>query len=135
MKAEPSFKSSAVEAAFTAFPEPAREGLLMLRSLVFETAGTTPYVGVLEETLKWGQPAYLTPESKSGSTIRLGRPKEGGFAIYVHCQTTILSDFRDIFPHDFVYEGNRAIHFKDSKSLSVDKLRLLIRSALTYHLR
>ncbi len=134
-EAKPPFKDPDVKAKFASFPEPARTGLVTLRNLIFETAETTPKVGALEEALKWGQPAYLTPETKSGSTIRLGLPKQGGFAIYTHCQTTILSDFRSIFPDDFVYEGNRAIHFKDGEVLSLEKLRLLIRWALTYHLK
>ena len=102
---------------------------------IFDTAAETPGVGALEETLKWGQPAYLTPESKSGSTIRLGLPKAGGFALYTHCQTTLLADFRDVFPGDFVYEGNRAIRFRDGDALPLDKLRLLVRRALTYRLK
>ena len=133
--AAPRFKDPDVEAKYASFPKPARRGLLTLRGLIFETAGTTPGVGALEETLKWGQPAYLTPETKSGSTIRLGLPKQGGFAIYAHCQTTILSDFQSIFPDDFVYEGNRAIHFADNEALPLEKLRLLISHALTYHLK
>lgn len=135
MEAKPAFKDPDVEAKFASFPEPARAGLLALRGLIFETAKTTPDIGALQERLKWGQPAYLTPETRSGSTIRLGLPKQGGFALYTHCQTTILSDFRNLFPDDFVYEGNRAIHFKDSKALPFEKLRLLIHSALTYHLK
>ena len=134
-KAEPPFTDPDVEAVFASFPEPERSGLLMVRGLIFETAETTPGVGALEETLKWGQPAYLTPATKSGSTIRLGLPKQGGFAIYTHCQTTILTDFRSMFPDDFVYEGNRAIHFGAGAALPLDKLRLLIHGALTYHLR
>lgn len=135
MKARLHFEDPDVEARFAAFPEPARTGLLTLRRLIFETARETPRVGAVQETLKWGQPAYLTPETKSGSTIRLGVPKQGGFALYTHCQTTLLSDFRSIFPDDFVYEGNRAIRFKDSETLPLDKVRLLISSALTYHLK
>ena len=134
-KAEPPFTDPDVEAVFASFPEPERSGLLMVRGLIFETAETTPGVGALEETLKWGQPAYLTPATRSGSTIRLGLPKQGGFAIYTHCQTTILTDFRSMFPDDFVYEGNRAIHFDAGEALPLDKLRLLIHGALTYHLR
>ena len=132
---DPAFEDPDVEAAFAAFPEDARAGLLRLCSLIFETAASTPGVGRLQETLKWGQPAYLTPETKSGSTIRLGLPRQGGFALYAHCQTTIVSDFQTIFPDDFVYEGNRAVHFEDAATLPVDKLSMLIRSALTYHLR
>ena len=108
---------------------------MRLRELIFETAEQTEGVGRLEETLKWGQPAYLTPETKSGSTIRLGRPKQGGIAIYTHCQTSIIADFQSLFPDELTYEGNRAVHFEMDKALPLDKLQLLIRSALTYELR
>lgn len=129
------FKDPAVEAAFNAFPEPERAGLLELRELILTTAAETPEAGRIEETLKWGQPAYLTPETKSGSTIRLGLPKTGGFAIYTHCQTSLISDFQALFPDEFTYEGNRAIHFESGTPLPLEPLRLLIKSALTYHLK
>ncbi len=131
----PDFADAKVETAFAAFPERERRALLALRNLIFEVAASTPGVGPLQETLKWGQPAYVTPETKSGSTIRLGLPKSGGFAIYTHCQTSLISDFQTVFPDDFTYEGNRAIHFRDSAALEPDKIALLIRNALTYHQR
>ncbi|WP_227421470.1 DUF1801 domain-containing protein [Pacificispira spongiicola] len=125
------FQSPDVEAAFDAFPEPARGTLLALRALIFEVAAETPGVGAIEETLKWGQPAYLTPETKSGTTIRLGMPKTGGAALYTHCQTTVMSDFRALFPGEFTFDGNRAVLF--DTSADIEKLRMLIRHALTYH--
>ena len=134
-RASPAFASDDIASAFAAFPEPERAGLLSLRSLIFETAAKTPAVGRLSEALKWGQPAYLTPETKSGSTIRLGIPKSGGFAIYTHCQTTLLTDFQILFPDDFQYEGNRAIHFCAGDGLPLEKLEILVRNALTYHLK
>ncbi len=124
-----------MEAAFAAMPVEVKEGLLALRRLIFETAAQTPGVGALKETLKWGQPAYLTPETRSGSTIRLGVPKQGGFALYAHCQTTIISDFRTTFPDDFEFEGNRAVHFTPGKALPLDQLGLLVTNALTYHMK
>lgn len=93
-----------------------------------------PEIGRIQETLKWGQPSYLTPETKAGSTIRLGVPKQGGFALYAHCQTTIISDFQAIFGEDFRFDGNRAVTFSAHDEPDTDKLRLLVRSALTYHL-
>tara|TARA_R110002012_G_scaffold289175_1_gene482134 strand:+ start:181 stop:591 length:411 start_codon:yes stop_codon:yes gene_type:complete len=135
MQAFPSFDNPAVAAAYESFPQPEREGLLALRDLIFATAAETPGVGPLEECLKWGQPAYLTPQTGSGSTIRLGLPKQGGFALYTNCRTTLIPDFRSLFPDDFQYEGNRAVHFKEAAPLPLDPLRLLIRSALTYHLK
>lgn len=131
----PLFKDPDVEVTFAGFPPRSRRGLLTLRRLIFETAAATPGVGAVQETLKWGQPAYLTPETKSGSTIRLGRPKQGGFALYVHCRTSIISDFQSLFPDDFVYEGNRALLFEEGEALPIERLRLLIRNALTYHLK
>ena len=127
--------NNSVENAFQAYPLKERQGLLKLRALIFETAAETEGVGPLEETLKWGQPSYLTTKTKAGSTVRLGLPKTGGFAIYTHCQTSLMSDFQTLFPDDFVYEGNRAIHFQSEEDLQADKLRLLIKAALTYHLK
>ncbi len=69
------FDDPKVASVFDNFPKADRKGLLKLRALIFETAAQTRGVGQLNETLKWGQPAYLTPVSKSGSTIRLGLPK------------------------------------------------------------
>lgn len=128
------FADPAVEKVFEAFPASAREGLLRLRGLIFDIAAETDGVGPLQECLKWGQPAYLTPKSKSGTTIRLGKPKQGGFALYTHCQTTVMAEMRDLFPDDFTFEGNRAVHFAPGDDLPMDKLTILIRRALTYHL-
>ncbi|AVO39570.1 DUF1801 domain-containing protein [Pukyongiella litopenaei] len=131
----PPFQSAAVEQLFARFPDAERAGLLGLRRLIFDTAAGIPDVGRIEEALRWGQPAYLTPDTGSGSTIRLGLPKAGGYALYVHCQTTILPDFRSLFPDAFDYEGNRAVLFRPGRTPDDDKLRLLIAAALTYHLR
>lgn len=129
------FADKRVEAVFDSVNTTQKQGLLRLRELILTTAANTSGVGPIQETLKWGQPAYLTAETKAGSTIRLGLPKTGGFAIYTHCQTSILSEFQTMFPDEFVFEGNRAIHFAEDEDLSVDKLELLVRRALTYHLK
>jgi hypothetical protein len=63
----------AVGAVFAAYPKPLKAKLLALRRLILDTAATTTGVGALEETLKWGQPSYLTAATKSGSTIRIDR--------------------------------------------------------------
>ena len=129
------FSNSSVHQVFDNFPAEVREGLLALRTLIFSTAQTTPGVGQIEETLKWGQPAYLTPDSKSGTTIRLGIPKVGGFGLYVHCQTSLISDFRSLFPSELTYEGNRAILFNEGQTVPDQLLRLFIQNALTYHMK
>jgi len=78
---------AAVNAVFSAYPNPVTAKLLALRRLIFDTAKATKGVGALEEALKWGQPSYLTAESKSGSTIRIDQVKAeaGGYTVYFHC--------------------------------------------------
>jgi len=89
------FPNDAVRAVFDAVPDTDRAGMLRLRALIFEVAADLETVPSVTEDLRWGQPAYLTP-AKIGSTIRLGQPKSGGFALYAHCQTTIISDFAQL---------------------------------------
>jgi len=126
----------AIAEAYQQFPPGLREKLIALRELIHDVAASTEGVGRLEETLKWGQPSYLTPETKSGSTLRLGVSKDGRYAgLYVHCQTNILESFRDRFPDAFRYEGARAILFTEDEELQPEKLRDCIAHALTYHLR
>ncbi len=127
--------SPQVQAAFAAAPPGARDGMLALRGLIFDQARDLPQVGRVEEALRWGQPSYLTPDTKSGSTIRLGARKEGGFALYVHCQTTLIADFRDMAGDAFRYQGKRAVLFDTTDDIQPALLSALIRKALTYHLR
>ncbi|MDO6484130.1 DUF1801 domain-containing protein [Shimia thalassica] len=129
------FADPDVKAVYDRFPDPERGGLMALREMIFETAIETPEAGTIEETLKWGQPSYLTPVTKSGSTVRLGVPKTGGLAMYTHCQTTLISDFKTLFPEDFTFDGNRGVIFESGQTTFDDRLRLLIKSALTYHLK
>ena len=123
-----------VRAAFDAFPDTARTQLLSLRALILQVGAETPGVGRIEETLKWGQPAYLTPDTKAGSTIRLGMPKTGGMAVYTHCQSSIMADFQAVAPEGLRFEGNRGLHLDPLAPLPKDALAVLIRGALTYHL-
>ncbi|MCG3268661.1 DUF1801 domain-containing protein [Yoonia sp. I 8.24] len=123
-----------VQAAFDAFPIAARETAMILRGLIFDEAAQNNAVGALHETLKWGQPAYLTAASKSGTTLRIGVPKSGGCAIYAHCATTVISKYAETFAGLDMIEGNRAVLFATADDVVPDRLRLLIRHALTYHL-
>lgn len=130
-----SFADPAVARIFASYPAPVRAKLRKLRELIFSTAKRTPGVGALEETLKWGQPSYLTTETKSGSTIRLDAIKStpGNYALYFHCQTTLVETFKEKFGPTFRYEGNRALIFSASDKMPETELRECIALALTYH--
>jgi hypothetical protein len=126
-----------VAAAFSAFPEHVRTRLLEARNLIFETAAGVEDVGPLTETLKWGEPAYLTEATGSGSTIRLGwvRSSERECAVLFNCRTTLVDDFRDQFPGVFAYQKNRAILLDAREPLAQAPLSACLKMALTYHRR
>ena len=93
------FADPAVAAVFKAYPAALRRRLMALRELVFDVAARIEGVGALTETLKWGQPSYLTWETRSGSTVRIDRLKTGdGYAIYFHCQSGLVPKFRELYP-------------------------------------
>ncbi len=94
----PTFGSAAVKAKFATYAGTQRQQLMALRDVIFEVAWATPGVGKLEETLKWGQPSYLTPETNSGSTIRIDAHPGGGAALYVNCQTNLVETFKAHYP-------------------------------------
>ncbi len=125
----------AVAPAFDAFPPAPRKRLLAIRTLIHSVAAATEGVGEIEETLKWGEPAYLTTRSRSGSTIRLGCPKSqpGHCAVYFNCNTTLVDTFRSLFPDELQFEGNRAIVFAPGERIDKQALALCIKAALTYH--
>jgi len=137
MKKGASFADPAVARVFDAYPPAIRRKLLALRTLIFRTAAATDGVGELQETLKWGEPAYVTSKSGSGSTIRIDWKKSSPshYAMYFHCQTNLVETFRTLFPREFTYEGNRAIVFGADRKVPSDALSFCVAAALTYHQR
>lgn len=126
----------AVDAVFNTYPKPVKARLLALRRLIIDTARTTKGVGALQETLKWGQPSYLTAETKSGSTIRIDRVKSAAnqYAVYFHCQTDLVETFRELYPTELSYGGNRGILLNAEDGIPEPALRHCLALALTYHL-
>ena len=124
-----------VAAVFGSYPRTVRAKLLALRKLILDTAAKTNGVGALQETLKWGQPSYLTAKSKSGTTIRIDQIRNDPtrYALYVNCQSNLIATYRDLYPRDFKFEGNRAILFDVADPLHEAALRHCIALALTYH--
>jgi hypothetical protein len=131
------FASKAVAAVFDPYPKAMRGKLMALRRLIFDTAERTDGVGRLEETLKWGQPSYLTPETNSGTTVRIDRVKYDPelYALYVPCQTNLVDTFRELYPREFRFEGDRAILLRLDSAIPEERLRHCIALALTYHRR
>ena len=109
-----------------------RQKLMLLRQLILETASQNDGVGPLEETLKWGEPSYVT---KSGSTIRMDwkSSKPDQYALYFNCKTKLVDTFKELYGNKLKLEGNRAIVFHQNNEIPVDEVRHCIFLSLTYH--
>ena len=110
--------------------------MMFLRQLIFDTAAVTEGVGEIEETLKWGEPSYLTRQSKSGSTIRIDwKPLQHCYALYFNCKTDLVDTFKELYGPLFKYSGNRSILLEETRDFPIEELSHCIYLALTYHKR
>ena len=129
------FKNPDVARVFDGYPAKVRRPMLDLRQLIFDTAARTEGVGELEETLKWGEPAYVTAKTKSGTTVRIAwkakHPERYG--MYFHCQTNLVERFRALFPAELEFEGNRAVLLRVGTPPPRGALSVCVSAALTYH--
>lgn len=110
-----------VDAIFANYPDAARVRMKFLRQLVRETAEETEGIDELVETLKWGEPSFMT---RNGSTLRMAwkakSPQQ--YAMYFQCTSRLVNTFRMVFDRKFQYEGNRAIVFQLNQKLPVPEL-------------
>lgn len=117
-------------------PDVMHDNLCLLRALIYAVAADLKQVGVIKESLKWGQPSFV-PDNKSGTPIRLGIEKKspGTYGLYVNCSTTLIETVRHIYGDQLKYDGNRGILFSQEDDLQYDIVRHVIEMALTYHVR
>ncbi len=134
------FQNDDVARVFDAYPLDIYQRALRLRALIFEVAKKTPGVGHVEETLKWSEPAYiayaLRAERVIGSAIRIGWKKSDPdhYRLLFHCQTTLVDSFREQFPNEYNFEGNRAIVFGIDDKIPERATAQCIAASLTYRL-
>ena len=126
------FENPTVEAVFANYPADMENEMMALRQLILDTAAETEGVAKLEETLKWGEPSYLT---KGGSTIRIdwkpSTPNE--YAMYFNCQSKLIDTFKELYQDVLTFDGNRAIVLKAGVAIPSNELKHCVSLALTYH--
>lgn len=125
-----------VAQVFDASPHKVRKTLLEVRRVILQTAARMPEVGRITETLKWGEPAYLTEQTKTGTTIRLGwDDAAASVSLFVHCQTTLISEWRDRYGEELNFVGNRELRLPANRPVPIDTLQHCVAMALSYHSR
>lgn len=124
--------NSQVKDVFDNYPEKARPKLLHLRELVLNAASEIDGLERLEETLKWGEPSYLT---KYGSTVRMDWKQKNPdqVALYFKCTSKLVPTFKTLYTDTFEFEGDRAIVFKLVDNIPEAEIKHCISMALMYH--
>ena len=125
-------KNPEVDRVFKSYPAPVRRKLLRIRKLIEQCSKEAGNLDTLQETLKWGEPAYL---AKRSSTIRIAwsptRPDQYG--VFFNCNSKLVGTFRVLFKDTFQYDGNRALIFHPGEEIPEEALRECLSMALTYH--
>ena len=121
-----------VDILFKNYPAQVKNQMYALRELVLETASEIEGLNILEETLKWGEPSYIT---KIGSTLRMDWKAKTPYqyALYFKCTSRLVETFKIHFKNTFTFEGKRAIVFKLDDKIPKEELKYCIKAALTYH--
>jgi len=117
---------------FKNYPKSVQTQMYQLRELVLSTAREIEGLDKLEETLKWGEPSYLT---KHGSTVRMDwkEKKPDQYAMYFKCTSKLVPTFKELYPDVFTFEGDRAIIFKLDERIPDNELMHCVKLALNYH--
>ncbi|MBM9548127.1 DUF1801 domain-containing protein [Leptospira sp. 201903074] len=105
-----------------------------IRNWIYEISQSNDQIGEIEECIKWGQPSFLTPKTKSGSTIRIGKVNDSEYALYFNCKTSIAQEIAIEFP-ELKCDGKRALYLEANQKLSKTKLIVCLKKALLYHKR
>lgn len=119
-----------VKQKFETYPSDIAILLNNIRDLILSVAKKEGITD-LTETLKWGEPSYIT---KHGSAVRLAwkakYPEQ--FGIYFNCKTSLIETFKEVYGDIFTYEGNRAIIFNKDQILPLNELAHCISMSLRY---
>ena len=123
-----------VETKYKSYPSTVNRELLDLSKLILVVVRKDKDIDFIEETLKWGEPSFLT--KTSGSTLRIDWKERNPnyINIFVNCRTKLISIFKDLYPNDFEYVGNREIRLPLGGKYSKNKLKKCIELVLKYNL-
>ncbi len=119
-----------VKQKFESYPPRINKLLHQIRELIL-TVAEQEGITSIEETLKWGEPSYV---SNIGSTIRVDWKEKSPeqYGIYFNCKTTLVETFKEIYGDTFKYEGNRAIILSVEGILPIKELSHCISMSLRY---
>lgn len=123
-------------AAVTAtWPPLAQSKFAKLRQIILTAAAEVPTTGSLSETLKWGEPAWLTEATKSGTTLRAAwKPAYSDeIGLFVNCRTSVAETMRQLYPDAFRFDGTRGLWMGLNDPMPEQAVDHLARLTQNYH--
>ncbi|SFT42653.1 protein of unknown function (DU1801) [Pseudovibrio denitrificans] len=123
-----------VAAVFESYPADKRTRLLELRGLILDCAQRLFGSASVTESLKWGEPSYRPLPKHGGTTVRLHwKPKFGDqVGLFVHCQTTVISDMRALYGDVLSFDGNRCLWIPARDAYPRDAVEHFVAEAFRY---
>ncbi|MEO9896233.1 MAG: hypothetical protein ABJD13_06640 [Paracoccaceae bacterium] len=116
---------------FQSWPSKATQHAKDVRALFIQTAQDID-VRDLEESLKWGEPAWRP--QKGGTTLRAAwsakSPRELG--LFVDCKSDLCARMQADFPNAFRYVAPRAMYLRLDEPVPTPAVRHLARMAFRY---
>ncbi|NNE53876.1 MAG: DUF1801 domain-containing protein [Sulfitobacter sp.] len=93
-------------------------------------------VGPLQESLKWGQPAWRPAKPRTGSTLRMdwneGTPDR--LNLFVDCKTDLAARMDDLYPDLAFNDGRRHLAIGLGDPLPEQALAHLAEMTFCYHI-
>tara|TARA_R110002110_G_scaffold23490_2_gene89420 strand:+ start:1040 stop:1462 length:423 start_codon:yes stop_codon:yes gene_type:complete len=123
-----------LQAVVSTWSDPARAAFWACRELFHQTAvqaGTGP----LDETIKWGQPAWRPVRARTGSTLRMGwsPAKPAHLSLFVDCKTDLAARMRDLYPNLAGNDGRRQMALDLTQPLPEQAVSHLAQMTFCYH--
>lgn len=115
---------------FADYPDNVKAQLKRIENTIMVVAANLN-AGKVKASLKWGEASYLV---EGGSAIRIDWKSKQPDVVKVlfHCQTSLVSTFREVYPKAFEYEGNRALLIPLTVNIANTPIAECISLALTY---
>ena len=102
---------------------------------LFHTIAKDADTGPLEESLKWGQPAWRPRTARTGATLRMhwDAATPDRLSLYVDCKTDLAARMQDIYPDLPLNDGQRHLGININAPLPEQALAHLAEMTFTYH--
>ena len=117
------------------WPEEARDAFQTCRT-TFHDVAEEAQLGALDESLKWGQPAWRPRRPRTGTTLRMSwDPATPGYLqVFVGCKTDLAARMQHLYPDLPVNDGRRQMAVDLAAPLPGQALRHLAEMTFAYHL-